>query len=397
MGTAPSPHSVRPLRLLQVLGYAGGAGQRFGITGVERVVEVLVQGLAPQRFTQFVAYPQVGELFDRYAAHATVLDLEPQRRFDRAYVDALAAAIHEHAIDVVLSHGLRFDFLSALASRGTGVPHVVVRAVALADETMGRGRKLAFGVVDGWTLRRCSGIVAVSEASKRRMLATQRLRPESITVIPNGVRLPEITREEALRARRTLGIEDDRLIVGGVGQLIPRKAFDRLVAALSTLRARHPRIVAVLLGEGPERSTLEAQARTAGIELLLPGFQPNPYPALAGFDIAVLPSLAEGMPLVVLEAMALGVATVATSAAGTVEVIEEGLSGRIVPPDDVPALAAALDALLTDGQVRARLAAAGRDRVHEHFTLDAMLRRFESYLQGVVACRPSGRHARSAP
>lgn len=364
---------------------------------MERVVEVLVQGLAPQHFTHFLAYPRVGELFDRYAAHATVLDLEPQRRFDRAYVEALATAIREHEIDVVLSHGLRFDFLSSLASRNTGVPHVVVRAVALADETMGRGRKFVFGVVDGWTLRRCTGIIAVSEASKRRILATQHVRPERITVIPNGVRLPEIGREEALGARRALGVADDRVIVGGVGQLIPRKAFDRLIAALSALRTRHPRVVVVLLGEGPERAALEAQARAAGIELLLPGFRADPYPALASFDIAVLPSLAEGMPLVVLEAMALGVATVATSAAGTVEVIEDGVSGAIVPPDDVPALAAALDALLTDDQARARLAAAGRARVREHFALDAMLHRFESYLQDVVARYPSPRHVKGPP
>ena len=103
-------------------------------------------------------------------------------------------AIRTHEIDLVLSHGLRFDFHAAFACRTAGVPHVVVRAVALADETMPPARKWVFSLFDDWTLRSCAGIVAVSQASKRRMVETQRLPRERITVIPNGVQVPEVTR-----------------------------------------------------------------------------------------------------------------------------------------------------------------------------------------------------------
>ena len=379
---------ARPLRLLQVLGYAGGGGERFGITGVERVVQVLLEGLGPPRWQHFVAYPHVGELFATYRRHAEMLDVEPHRRWDRRYVGDLAAFIRAQGIDLVVSHGLRFDFLSQQACHRTGVPHVVVRAVALADEQMPQWTKRLYALADGWTLRRCHGIVAVSEASKQRMLATQRLPAEKVHVIPNGVRLPQISLAERSAARRGLGVEEGVPLVGGVGQLIPRKAFHVLVEALGTLGDRHPQVQCVLVGEGPERPRLEALARSRRVPLHLPGYLADPYPTLSALDVAVLPSRAEGMPLVVLEAMALGVACVATPAAGTVEIIEADRSGLLVPVDDVQALAGALDRLLGDAALRARLGSAGMERVRAHFGLDAMLAGFDAYLRAVAGWSP---------
>jgi glycosyltransferase involved in cell wall biosynthesis len=355
-------------------------GQTAGMTGVERVVERLSSGLAADRFDQHIAYPRQGQLRERFARHAQVHDLLPVRRFDAAYRDALVAIIQSACIDVVVSHGLRFDFHAALACRKTRTPHVVVRAVALADDPMPGLLRAVYGIADAWTLRSCRGIVAVSEASKKRMVATQHLDAAKVTVIPNGVGMPSVPQDAARSARRALGVEDDAVLVGGVGQLIPRKAFHLLVEALADRRLAGAAPVAVLLGEGPERERLAALAQSRQVRLLMPGYTSDPYPAMAAFDIAVLPSQAEGMPLVVLEAMGLGVACIATQVAGTVEVIEDGRSGLLVPPDDVPSLAAALTKLVQDPGLRQKLAAAGRERVQQRFGLDAMLERFERYL-----------------
>jgi glycosyltransferase involved in cell wall biosynthesis len=280
-----------------------------------------------------------------------------------------------------VSHGLRFDFLSQLACRRTHRPHVVVRAVALADELMPPLQKRLYGLADAWTLRQCQSIIAVSEASGRRMIATQHLPESKLVVIPNGVAVPVVAPEAARAARQALGIEPQTLLVGGVGQLIPRKAFDRLVEALGSLQKGSIDVACVLIGAGPERDRLESLARARGVRLVLPGYRADPYPAMASFDVAVLPSRAEGMPLVVLEAMALGVACIATPAAGTVELIETERSGLIVPADDVAALAVALERLLSDPALRARFAVAGAARVREHYGLDAMLQRFDTTLR----------------
>jgi len=382
-GNSATPaHPLRPLRLLQVLGCAGRlGGERAGITGVERVVELLLDGLDSHRFEHYVVYPQDGELLRRFRESAReVVPSMPRRHYDAGFVRRIEQLLREHHIDLVVSHGYRFDFLTGLATQRARVPHVVSRAVALADETIPSPRKALFGLVDAWTLRRCDGIIAVSEASKRRMQRTQGLPEDKIEVIPNGVRLPEVTPEERRAARLALGIDATVPIVGGIGQLIPRKSFDVLVRALATPVVRRTRAQCVVLGEGPERPRLAALAKEIGVPLLLPGYLPHPYPTLAAFDVAVLPSRAEGMPLAVLESMALGIATVATPVGGTPELITDGQTGLLAPPGDATALGAAIARLLEDVQLRQNLGAAGARHVTERYSLEAMLRAFDVYL-----------------
>jgi len=389
LGTQTPPHDApagrRPVRVLHVLGDAGTGAGGFGITGVERVVETLLEGLGPE-FVQSVAYPQHGPSAERFAALAAeVLPRAPQRRYDPAYAGALVALAHERDIDVLLSHGLRYDFHAAIAARRCGVAHWVSRAVALADDSYGLAARSLYLLADAWTLRACDGIVAVSQASKTRMMQTQHLRANRFTVIPNGVRVLDVTAGQRAAVARELGLEAGEFVIGGVGQLIPRKAFNVLVDAVGRLPEPRPRVV--LLGEGPERSHLEAQARARGVALVLAGFKPQPQPWIANFTVNVLPSRAEGMPLAVLEAMALGVACIATPVAGTVEVIEAGISGLLVPVGDAGALAAALRQLQTDPERRRALAAAGRARVAREFSLDAMLERFRDLLRSAAARR----------
>lgn len=375
----------QPLRLLQVLGYAGAAGRLYGITGVEKVVQLLLEGLDPQAFEHYLAYPGIGSMSETYGRHArAICAVEPRRRFDRAYIAALSRFIQEHGVDVVVSHGLRYDFLTSFACRGTRVPHVIVRAVALADEPMPAQTKLLFGVFDSWSMHRCDSIVAVSHASKQRMVRTQRLPASKITVIPNGVRMPAVSEAARAAARRELGLAPQEQVIGGVGQLIGRKSFDVLVEALGRMRGRFPHTVGVVLGEGPERGRLEDLARSLGVRLVLPGFVPEPYAYMAAFDVAVLPSQAEGMPLVVLEAMALGVANVATPAAGTAELLEDGVSGVWIPRGDASALAESLQRLLEDPDLRRRIAEAGYRRVRENYSLESMLQRFTDHLRATA-------------
>jgi glycosyltransferase involved in cell wall biosynthesis len=369
-----------------VLGYARDGGRRSGITGVEKVVQLLVDGLPRERFVSYLAYPAAGALRDRLGSRCSAMfDGEPRRWYDRRYVVELSDFIRKHGIELVVSHGLRFDWHAALAARRTAIPHVVVRPVALADEIMPASRRRLFALVDKWTLRSCAVVVAVSQASRLRMLRTQRVPVEKIVVIPNGVAIPVVSAAERAAARRGLDLEPEARIVGAVGQLIPRKSFDVMVQALGRIHDAHPDVVGVILGEGPERARLAALARSLDVRLLLPGFVSDPRAVVASFEIAVLPSRAEGMPLAVLESMALGVATVATAVAGTPEVIEDGISGCLVPPSDPAALAQALTRLLDDDARRAAIAAAGEQRITAQFTLRGMLAAFESLFEHTVA------------
>lgn len=376
----------RPLGVLHVLGYAGGGGRCFGVTGVERVVESLLHGLGPE-FRQSVVYPAAGLLQAQFRNHAaSVVAAEPVRHFDAGFLRVLVGAIRSEDIDVVVSHGSRYDFHAALAARRTGVAHVVRRPVALADERFPRLRGALYAWIDGWTLRHAHAIVAVSESSKRRMVTTQHLPPQRIEVVPNGVACPVVTAAARSATRRALGAGDTTFVVGGVGQLIDRKAFHLVIEAVARLRPRdEPHTLVALVGDGPEAEPLRALARARDVRLELAGYHERPQEFVAAFDVMVLPSRAEGMPLVLLEAMALGVACIATPAAGTVEVIADGVTGSLVPFDDAVALAGALQRLRDDPALRRRHGAAAAAHIAARFSQDAMWTRYRALLQRAVA------------
>jgi glycosyltransferase involved in cell wall biosynthesis len=277
---------------------------------------------------------------------------------------------------------MRQDFHLALACRRLRIPQIVHRPVALADEPMSWWRRVLYGLVDTWTLHQCREIVACSYASAKRMQQTQALPAGKIVVVPNGVQAPPISVEAAQVARSSLGVAADSLLVVGVGQLIPRKAFHVLVEALGQVAARIDQgLECVLVGEGPERTRLSQVAQRNQVRLHMPGFVEMPASIVASAQISVLPSLAEGMPHVVLEAMALGVPTIATCVAGTPEVIEDGRSGLLIPPNNVPALTEAIIRLAQDAALRSQLGQAGQERTRSLFSLAAMIEGFLASLQ----------------
>jgi len=373
----------RRLRAAIVLGHAGDADDTFGITGVERVVQLLLEGFESRNVDAYTIYPGRGRLGSLFAAHSrALLPRQPDRRYDATFIDEATRFLEHHDIDIVLSIGLRQDFHLAQVCRRLQLPHIVHRPVALADEQMPWWRRAFYGAFDTWTLHQCREIIACSQASALRMRRTQGLAESKVVVVPNGVEFPQVSKEQAQAARAALGVPAEALMIVGVGQLIPRKSFHRLVEALGLVSSsvRQP-LVCVLLGEGPERSRLEQTARRCNVTLHMPGFVDAPAHIVASADLSVLPSLAEGMPLVVLEAMALGVATIATNVAGTPEVIENGVSGLLVPAADVPALARAIESLAQDVRLRAQLARAGQQRTHAQFSVDAMVDGFVTRLQ----------------
>jgi glycosyltransferase involved in cell wall biosynthesis len=137
-----------------------------------------------------------------------------------------------------------------------------------------------------------------------------------------------------------------------------------------------PDALFVFAGDGPERDSLKELARTLGVEgrVRFLGHRKDVPQLLASCDLFVLPSLYEGLPLSVLEAMAAGTPVVATSIRGTDEAVIDGVTGRLVPPEDPVALASAIRTMLTERSLAARLAEAGKTRVREVFSADAMVR-----------------------
>jgi glycosyltransferase involved in cell wall biosynthesis len=163
-----------------------------------------------------------------------------------------------------------------------------------------------------------------------------------------------------------------------LGRLHEEKAPDRLIEALAALRRTLPDgWTAILVGAGEERPAIERQIKTLGLEtrVLLPGSRRRVAPWIDACDLLALPSREEGMPVAALEAMMQCRPVVATRVGGTPEVVVEGETGLLVPPDDPDALAGALGLLIHDRTLRQRMGEAGRTRALAGFTVERMAER----------------------
>lgn len=230
--------------------------------------------------------------------------------------------------------------------------------------------------------------VANCGAARAALLNDEKPPSRSVFVLENGVDLerflgPGLPGESARR-------------VGAVANLRHVKGLDVLVAAAGRLAEEFPEVSFHVAGEGPERASLERAIRDGELERRfhlhgavadIPGF-------LAGLDVAVLPSRAEGMSNAVLEYMAAARPVVATAVGATPELLRDGDDGLLVPPDDPHALAGAIARLLRDRALARRLAASARGRAAARYSRAAMVRRFEDFYTGLVFDSPRGRHAR---
>lgn len=208
---------------------------------------------------------------------------------------------------------------------------------------------------------------------------------EKIRIIENGVNsAPPLSTDERAARRSGWGAGPDELVVGNVAALTRRKGQHLLLDACARLRDLKTSWRLVIIGEGEEREALTAQAGELGIadRVCFVGAAADAARAMQAFDLFVLPSLVESMPLTLLEAMAAGLPCVGSAVFGVPEVIDPECTGLLVPADDVPALAGALRRLLCDPDLRARFGHAGRERFDRRFRADAMSARVAELYRG---------------
>jgi glycosyltransferase involved in cell wall biosynthesis len=215
-------------------------------------------------------------------------------------------------------------------------------------------------------------------------------------VIVNGVDAERV-RAIAARApiaRAQLGLRPGGLVLATVARFDPVKGLDVLLRALPRIVARVPEAQLLLVGDGAERERLRRLAREVdpgGRAVVLAGAIPDAARVLPLVDLYVTASRREGLPLAVLEAMACGVPVLATRVPGHVDAVEDGVTGRLVPVDDAPALAEAAADLLGDPARRADLGRAGRERVERRFSRARMIAEIAELYREAAAFRGGAR------
>lgn len=218
--------------------------------------------------------------------------------------------------------------------------------------------------------------VAVGEASARRMEDFYALGRGSVLSIPNCV--PDIAGEP-----QPPQVQDGQMVVGSVGRLDAMKAHDVLLRAIASVDG----VKVVILGEGTQRQALLQLATELGVSdrVTLPGWVDNPRDRLSEFDVMALPSRSEGFPLVIVEAMLAARPVVATRVGSVAEAVIDGETGILVEKDDVAGLAIALRRLRDDPTLRSRCGQKGREIAKARFTVEHMVKSYESLWYNVLS------------
>jgi glycosyltransferase involved in cell wall biosynthesis len=280
--------------------------------------------------------------------------------------------------DVVHCHNKSATVHAALAARCAGARLVSTRHGMAAPPYRLR-KELKFWVVAA-TL--CDRVVAVCETARRNMLAGARRAARNVVTIRNGA-YPAAGTETNRRP-------GDRFMLVTVGRLVPAKSYATLLTAVAYARARVPDIALRIVGDGPERMSLEQLTGTLGLQDVVEfcGERADVGTLLSAADLFVLSSLSEGLPISILEAMAAGLPTVVTEIGGMAEVVGLSGAGVVVPPGQADALAQAVVDLATRRSELAELGRRGHACYREHFTPEKMA---EQYLALYRTCLPGHR------
>lgn len=291
-----------------------------------------------------------------------------RRKFDPASARRIRELLFSGDFDVLHTHGYKANFHGAWAARNSRVRLIATCHNWIATDLRGR----FYDLLDRFTLRRFQQVVAVS-GPVRRSLRRFGIPEDRIRVIPNGV---DIRRFSPAFIHAQTAPTHDGPVVGFVGRLSEEKGIDTLLRAMPGVLRRCPKMVLLIVGDGPSRTRLEALAAALGVmgSVRFLGRRDDIETVYIQLDVLVLPSRNEGVPMTVLEAMAAGVPVLATRVGGLPEVVREGHTGVLVEPNSVAAIEQGLMTLLTAPDLRVQMGLQARRLAEMRHSCESMAR-----------------------
>lgn len=386
------------IRLLQFLTV-------FAIGGTERQVTNLTTGLDRARFDlHFGCLQRVGEFLAEIEARGIpVTDYKISRLYG---LEALrqqvrfASYLRRNRIDIVHSYNFYANCFAVPAARLARTP-VVVASIRDTGAFLTPSQRRAQRMVC-----RLANVVLVNADAVRQWLIGEGYSPDKLVVIRNGIDLARFGRPRtAAGVRQELGLPADAPLIGMLARVNRLKGVEYFLEAAAAVAAGFPEARFLVVGDtvvaknsaiapnSDYRGELEDHIRRLGLEgrVVFTGFRLDVPELLSQVSVSVLPSLSEGLSNAVLESMAAAVPVVATRIGGTPEMIEDGVTGLLVPPRDSAALASAIRRVLEDHELAARLGQAARRQVAEDFSLEHMVRETERLYSILLAQTRRGR------
>jgi glycosyltransferase involved in cell wall biosynthesis len=350
---------ARPLNVLQVCDHLGWEGSRMH--GVKRLFAWMIPRFDRSRYNVSLVSLRRKDLSEE-TLESMGIDITylHKGRFDPTTLPALIRIIRRKRIDILHLHGYGATTFGRMAAGICRVPAILHEHANLTATPW--FQKLADAILEPET----DIALAVSASTARFVVNARQLPPDKVKIVYLGVPLEEFSRarpeSEIAAARAELGAQPGDVVIGSVTRLHDSKGNSYLVEAARRVLNERPDARFIVVGEGPLRAALEAQAAALGLgdRFVFAGFARDVARVVSAFDMSVFPSLWEGTPLTVFEALAMGKAIVATDADGLTDVLTHERDALIVPRRDADALARAMLRLMADPAERTRLGDAAR-------------------------------------
>jgi len=365
------------------------------VGGAERVIARTVTGLDKNRYETIVCCLWMGGAAadEIEKAGVRVINLDAKNKLDFGILFRLYRLLKEHKIHIIHSFLFHANMLGRIVGRLAGVPIILS-----SERTMGMESKHRL-LLNRITASLADKIVTVSEAVREFAIAKIGITPDRLVTIHNGVDLSEFLQspnsERIEEAKRELGIAPSHVVVGTAGHLEEEKGCEYLLQAAAQVSAQDGKVTFLLVGDGSQRAKLEHLAEDLGISsnVIFMGYRNDVPKILSVMDVFVLPSLYEGLPNALLEAMAACRPVVATQVGGIAEVVADGETGILVPPRDPGALAGAICVLLEDRERAREMGIAGRKQVERLFSVEKMVAKTEALYEELIGEKMGNKEA----
>ncbi len=355
------------------------------IGGAEHVILTLVRNIDRSRFNITVCHiNQGGAVKDKLLEeNYNVVGLPKKKNGKANYFSSLELRkiIKKKNIDIIHSHDLASFFDSAICR--FIIPSVrLVHTCHFGNYPHRPKKYLRMEKLLWWIPDR---IIAVGNSQKRKIIDTFKMKKNRIKTIWNGIDKPKLNSLEEVKKYKA---ENEKVLIGSISTLIPQKGLSDLLKIISIVRKRNNNFKLIIVGHGDLREKLESEARQLKIDDIIKwmGWVPNASSTvLPELDIFIQTSHWEAMSVVILEAMAMSKAIVATKVGENCDVIEDGVTGLISEAGDIDVFANKLESLIIDRDQRQNVASAGYERYKDKFTSDRMINAYEKLYSELVS------------
>ena len=362
------------------------------IGGMERVIMELCRYVNPEKYRLSICcISKRGPLADKMEAEGVqVVFCQNQSRMGK-YLRGfeLGRVFREQKVDLLHTHHMPAFIDSTLGSLLARVPILIN-----TDHCKQYPIEMRWQVLEKGCSLFADSIVAVSDHTRSDLIKYQRIAPAKLEVIRNGIDVTFTRQETPAEIRRELGVAPDDVVIGTAARLEAQKGLDLLIDATPLILKTLPKARIVIIGGGSLEDDLRARAAGLGLgdRVIITGYRTDAVDIMRTFDCFVQTSIFEGMPMALLEAMALEKPIVASAVGGVPEVVEDGVTGTLLHDRSPDTLAAAILHFLVDPAVGKRYGTAGRARYQEHFTAKAMVSQYEKLYERFLAQKRAQQH-----